>query len=57
MNAGLIIATIGLGAGALLTARMLSGVIREEPDRVAGIAMLTIAVCAVAGFSNGLAFR
>jgi len=57
MTAGLIIMTVGLGAFVLLTARMFSGVIREEPDRVAGIAMLTIAVSAVASLIYGLAFR
>jgi hypothetical protein len=32
MNAGLIMATVGLGAFVPLTACMISGVIREEPD-------------------------
>ncbi len=41
----------------LLTARVFSGVIREVPDRLAGIAMLTIAVCAVASLVYGVAFR
>jgi hypothetical protein len=57
MNAGLIITTVGLGAFVPLTARMFFGVIREEPDPVAGIAMLTIPVCAVASLIFGLAFR
>jgi cytochrome b len=57
MTAGLVIMTVGLAAVALLTARMCSGVIREQPDRLAGIALLTIAASAVAGLINGLAFR
>jgi hypothetical protein len=32
-----------VGAFVLLTARMFSGIIREEPDRFAGMTMLTIA--------------